>query len=103
LSGEGLFFALLILLPAQDESVISIENQSVSEFDGSYEEYNTEKNKPKINKQDRKSKDELLILQNRLSEVISLLSLEVNLIKKEEYEKEYYKLLKDINEIRRNI
>ena len=82
--------------------IISIENQSVSEFDGSYEEYITEKNKPKINKQDRKSKDELLILQNRLSEVISLLSLEINLIKKEEYEKEYYKLLKDINEIRRN-
>lgn len=82
--------------------IIDIKDQCISEFDGSYDEYIAEKNKPKISKVERKNKDELLLLENRLSELISILSIGGNGVKKEEYEEEYYKLINEINLLRRS-
>lgn len=76
--------------------IIEIKDGCINEFNGNYNSYIEEKNKPKISKAERKSKDELLILENRLSELISILSIGGNGVKKEEYEEEYYNLLKAI-------
>lgn len=76
--------------------IIEIKDNTISEFNGSYKEYINEKNKPKINKAEKINKDKLLLLQNKLSEVISLLSIENDLYKKEKLEYEYNQLLKDI-------
>ncbi|SFD24800.1 ABC-F type ribosomal protection protein CplR [Clostridium uliginosum] len=76
--------------------IIEIKDNSINEFHGSYKEYINEKNKPKINKAEKINKDKLLLLQNKLSEVISLLSIENDVSKKEKLEYEYKQLLKDI-------
>lgn len=81
--------------------IVDIKGQSLTEFDGSYEEYIEQKNKPKISKVERKNKDELLLLENRLSELISILSIGSNVVNREDFEEEYCKLLKEINLLRK--
>ena len=76
--------------------IIEIKDKCIKEFDGSYKEYIKEKNKPKINKAEKINKEKLLLMQNKLSEVISLLSIENDICKKEKLEYEYNQLLKDI-------
>jgi len=76
--------------------IIEIKDKRINEFDGSYEEYFKEKNKPKINKDEKENKEKLMVLKNKLSEVISLLSIEKDMSKKEKLEYEYTNLLKDI-------
>ena len=76
--------------------IIEIKDKRINEFDGSYEEYFKEKNKPKINKDEKENREKLMLLKNKLSEVISLLSIEKDMSKKEKLEYEYTNLLKDI-------
>lgn len=80
--------------------IIQIENGEIKEFDGSYKEYIDEKNKVKINKVEKQNKDELLVLENRLSELIFRLSTETNKEDKEDLEVEYVELLKSIKRIK---
>lgn len=80
--------------------IIQIENREIKEFDGNYKEYIDEKNKVKINKVEKQNKDDLLVLENRLSELIFRLSTEINKDNKESLEVEYVELLKSIKRIK---
>ena len=76
--------------------IVEIKDKRIKEFDGSYEEYFKEKNKPKINKDEKENKEKLMVLKNKLSEVISLLSIENDISKREVLEQNYEQLLKNI-------
>lgn len=76
--------------------IIEIKAKSIKEFEGNYKEYINEINKPKINKDEKVNKENLMLLKNKLSEVISLLSIEKDVSKKEKLENEYTHLLKAI-------
>ena len=78
------------------DHIIEIKDKCIKEFEGSYREYIKEKDKPKINKVKKVNEEKLMVLQNKLSEVISLLSIETDVSKKEKLENEYNQLLKDI-------
>ena len=80
--------------------ILEIDNQAITQFDGSYDEYLLFKNKPKINKDEKVRQDNKMILENKLSEVISLLSFESNLEKKNLLEKEYFNILNKIKSLR---
>lgn len=53
--------------------ILEIDNNLIHEFSGTYDEYIKFKKKPKLDDKERVNKDSLLILENRLSNVISLL------------------------------
>ena len=78
------------------DSIIEITNNCVITFDGSYKEYISEKNKIKISKVEKDNKEKLMLMENKLSEVISLLAMERDITKKEKLEYKYNELLKDI-------
>ena len=80
--------------------ILEIDNQTITQFDGSYDEYLLFKNKPKINKDEKVRQDNKMILENKLSEVISLLSFESNLEKKNLLEKEYFNILNKLKSLR---
>ena len=80
--------------------ILEIDNQAITQFDGSYDEYLLFKNKPKINKDEKVRQDNKMILENKLSEVISLLSFESNLEKKNLLEKEYFNILNKLKSLR---
>ncbi|EOU2021498.1 ABC transporter, partial [Clostridium perfringens] len=61
------------------------------------------KKKPKLDDKERANKDSLLILENRLSNVISLLSIEPDNNKKSLLENEYYNLLKELKNLRKRL
>ncbi|WP_404988545.1 ABC-F type ribosomal protection protein CplR [Clostridium culturomicium] len=83
--------------------ILDIENETIKEFNGTYEEYLKEKNKPIIETEVKINREQLMVLENRLSEVISLLSIEKSEEKKEEKLKEYNILLKQVNELRKKV
>lgn len=83
--------------------ILHIENETVKEFNGTYEEYLREKNKPIIETAVKINREQIMVLENRLSEVISLLSIEKSEEKKEEKLKEYNILLKQVNELRKRV
>jgi macrolide transport system ATP-binding/permease protein len=68
----------------------------IKEFDGSYKEYVNTVNKPKVSNEEKVKKEKLLLAQIKLSEIISLLSIEKDLSKKEKLEYQYNNLLKEI-------
>ena len=75
------------------DNIIEIDNNKITQFDGSYDEFINYKNKPKINKAEKLLQENKLILETKLSELISLLSFESNMDKKELLEKEYLEIL----------
>ncbi|HEX9025245.1 MAG TPA: ABC-F type ribosomal protection protein CplR [Clostridium sp.] len=79
--------------------IVEIKDKHINEFDGSYEEYFTKKNKPKIKKDEKENIEKLMVLKNKLSEVISLLSIEKDIPKREELEQDYEQLLKNIKSL----
>ncbi|MEG2936419.1 MAG: ABC-F family ATP-binding cassette domain-containing protein, partial [Clostridium sp.] len=81
--------------------ILEIEEEKVKEFNGTYEEYLKEKNKPVVEAVVKINRDQLMVLENRLSEVISILSIENNEKKKEEKLEEYNILLKQVSELRK--
>ncbi|MBU3104964.1 ABC-F type ribosomal protection protein CplR [Clostridium gasigenes] len=80
--------------------IIEIENNMVKQFNGGYSEYIREKNKPKVNNKDKENKEKLMLLQNKLSEIISILSIGGNIVDKQKLEVEYEKIIKEINKLR---
>lgn len=84
------------------DDIIQIKDKHIIEFSGSYKEYINEKNKPKINKDEKINKDKLLLMQIKLSEVISMLSIEKDICKKEKLEHEYNQLIKDIRGLKQS-
>lgn len=80
--------------------ILEIDNNNINEFSGSYDDYITFKNKPKINLKEKQNKDNLILLENRFSEVISLISTETDINKKNLLEDEYNSLLIKIRELK---
>lgn len=82
--------------------IIEIKNKSINEFNGSFKEYEESKSVIKLDKKEQIYKDKILVLENKLSHIISMLCVEANINKKLEYEKEYEDLLKEINKLKNN-
>ena len=80
--------------------IIEIKNKSLREFNGNLNEYEKSKTIVKLDKQEQIDKDKILILENKLSHIISMLCIEDNINKKQEYEKEYENLLNEINKLK---
>lgn len=79
--------------------IIEIKENKLHEFDGGYSFYLDHKNKGRVDINKKKCEEELLVLKNRLTEIISLLSLESNEVKKEELDLEYKNLLYKIKNV----
>ncbi len=80
--------------------IIEIKDKSLREFNGNLSEYEKSKTIVKLDKQEQIDKDKILILENKLSHIISMLCIEDNINKKQEYEKEYESLLNEINKLK---
>lgn len=76
--------------------IIEIKNKIIKEYEGSYKNYIKEKDKPQSNNNEKNIKEKLMVLRNRLSEIISLISIEKNELIKEKLDYEYKLLLKEI-------
>ncbi|MGO5073988.1 ABC-F type ribosomal protection protein CplR [Clostridium sporogenes] len=80
--------------------IIEIKDTKLNCFSGTYTDFTEEKvnyeTKKLENHSEREKKEKLLILENRLSKIISEISLEKDLIVKENLNEEYIKLLNDI-------
>ncbi|WP_434296704.1 ABC-F type ribosomal protection protein CplR [Clostridium sporogenes] len=80
--------------------IIEIKDTKLNCFSGTYIDFTKEKvnyeTKKQENHSEREKKEKLLILENRLSKIISEISLEKDLIVKEKLDEEYIKLLNDI-------
>lgn len=79
--------------------IIEIKDKHSIEFDGSYDNYLIHISKTKVNRIEKINKENLMILKNKLSEVISLLSVEKDISKREKLDYEYNKILKEIKNL----
>lgn len=73
--------------------IIEIKDQNIEMFNGSYNEYIENKINRQLKESNQKNYEEKLILENRMSNIISMLCIESNIDKKAEYEKEYELIL----------
>ncbi|EGT4049039.1 ABC-F type ribosomal protection protein [Clostridioides difficile] len=80
--------------------IIEIKDAKIREFDCNYEEYIINRNKKTTSRKNQTKKENLLVLENRLTTVISMLSIEKDNLKKELYESEYNELLKQISKLK---
>ncbi|MCC0687528.1 MULTISPECIES: ABC-F type ribosomal protection protein CplR [unclassified Clostridioides] len=76
--------------------IIEIRDTKIREFDCNYDEYIISRNKKTPSREDKVKKENLLVLENKLTTIISMLSIEKDSLKKELYESEYNELLKQI-------
>lgn len=77
---------------------IEINNLGINEFNGSYNECLGNKNK-KLNLSYNKNNEEILVLENKKSQLISMLCFETNSEKKIQYEQEYNSVLAKLKEL----
>lgn len=73
--------------------IIYLEDGKLKSFDGNYKELINIKNTPKIDKDEKRIQEEKMILDNRISELISLISLEKNEETRKKLNKKYIKLI----------
>ena len=78
------------------DEVLIIENKKLTHYLYSYKEYIKRINEPKKCKNDRSKEERLILIKNKIAELISLISIENNIEKKKEYEKYYEELLEEI-------
>ncbi|NBI06976.1 ribosomal protection-like ABC-F family protein [Senegalia massiliensis] len=81
--------------------IITIEDKSLKVFKGSYKEF-IERKENNINFGKEQAEKKLLILENRMSEVMGKLSLMPSKEEKEVLDKEFNQLVKDINKLKGN-
>ncbi|WP_130806688.1 ribosomal protection-like ABC-F family protein [Senegalia massiliensis] len=81
--------------------IITIEDKSLKVFKGSYKEF-IERKESNINFGKEQDEKKLLILENRMSEVMGKLSLRLSKEEKEVLDKEFNQLVKDINKLKGN-
>lgn len=80
--------------------IIDIKDYKIREFDCNYDDYIINRNKKTHSRESQAKKENLLVLENRLTNVISMLSIEKDNLKKEHYELEYNELLKQISRLK---
>lgn len=82
--------------------IIEIKNQSIEEFNGSFSKFIEYKNNKTFKNINKKNDEEILVLENKLSHLISMLCVETDSDKKEEYDKEYNLLLSKLRKLKNN-
>ena len=80
--------------------IIEIKDKEIKEFAGTYTEYIKNFKSIRKNSENKHLDDEILLLENKLSEVISLLSIETKEDKKEKLNKEYLELINSLREVK---
>ena len=80
--------------------IIEIKNNKIEEFNGNYKQYIEHKDNRNIKSSNKKNNEEILLLENKMSRIISMLSTESNENKKEEYEQEYKLTLAKLKALR---
>ena len=80
--------------------IIEIKNNKIEEFNGNYKNYIEHKSNINTKSSNKKNNEEILLLENKMSRIISMLSTESNENKKEEYEKEYQLTLAKLKALR---
>lgn len=80
--------------------IIEIKDTKIREFDCNYDEYIIDRNTKNPSRESKIKKENLLVLENRLITIVSMLSIEKDGLKKELYESEYNELLKQINKLK---
>lgn len=81
------------------DNILYIENHEIEASRGTYEEYMEKKNNPVIHREEE-IKKQVLVLENRLSEVIGKLSAPSKKDDVKALDKEYYKILKDLKDLK---
>ncbi|MGL5752076.1 MAG: hypothetical protein ACRCXT_16205 [Paraclostridium sp.] len=84
------------------DHIIEIKNTDIEEFNGNYSKYIEDKTNRKNKTTSQKNNEEILLLENKMTHIISMLCIETNLNKKAEYEKEYNVILAKLKELRNN-
>lgn len=83
--------------------IMTIENHKINMFQGTYKEYLSRKTQSKENNKKEAVQKQILILQNRLSEIIGRLSMPSKDDNLEELDREYYEILGQLNELKNNL
>ncbi|SCJ93419.1 Uncharacterized ABC transporter ATP-binding protein Rv2477c/MT2552 [uncultured Clostridium sp.] len=78
------------------DEVLIIENTKLNHYPYPYKEYISKINEPTISKVDKNKEERVIVIKNKIAEIISLISIENNSEKKKEYEKNYEELLKEL-------
>jgi macrolide transport system ATP-binding/permease protein len=81
------------------DNIIYIENHKILTSKGSYEEYIEKKNNP-VTDREEEIKKQILVLENRLSEVIGKLSAPAKKDDVKALDNEYYKILKELKQLK---
>ena len=79
---------------------LEIKDKKIIQFSGSYDNYIEEKNKETLNQDDQKNINEILILENRLSNLISMICMETDKELKKKYEKEFDEISDKLKKLR---
>ena len=95
-----------LLLVSHDRSLISkvanqimvIENYKIKTFNGTYEEYKEKNNASKTNNQDINM--QIILLENKLSQIIGKLSMQLKKEELEALDNEYYETLDMLNKLK---
>ncbi|MGL5756685.1 MAG: ABC-F type ribosomal protection protein CplR [Paraclostridium sp.] len=82
--------------------IVEIKERGLSEFNGNLKEYEKAKVVVKINKEEQIDKNKILILENKITHIVSMICMENNQARKLQYEKEYEDLLKEISKLKNN-
>ncbi|MEF9968774.1 MAG: ATP-binding cassette domain-containing protein, partial [Longicatena sp.] len=69
--------------------IVEIKERGLSEFNGNLKEYEKTKVVVKINKEEQIDKNKILILENKIIHIVSMICMENNQARKLQYEKEY--------------
>ena len=80
--------------------IIEIKNQTIEEFNGNYNKYLENKANRNIKIITKKNDEEILLLENKMSRIISMMCIESNDSKKAEYEEEYQLTLANLKALR---
>lgn len=80
--------------------IIEIKNNKIEEFNGDYKNYIEHKTNRNTKSSNKKNNEEILLLENKISLIISMLCTESNDNKKAEYEEEYQLTLAKLKALR---
>lgn len=80
--------------------IIEIKNNKIEEFNGDYKNYIEHKTNRNTKSSNKKNNEEILLLENQISRIISMLCTESNDNKKAEYEEEYQLTLTKLKALR---
>ena len=80
--------------------IIEIKNNKIEEFNGDYKNYIEHKTNRNTKSSNKKNNEEILLLENQISRIISMLCTESNDNKKAEYEEEYQLTLAKLKALR---